>query len=559
MALAQIMIDNNCVHVGDNLELWWTGTEGCVYTVRYVFGSISEVYTTYKGYVTGHATTSVGFLWTIPENFGTEMGRAKTMDGTLYLDCYKNGTLIGTTSATFTVAVDSIIIPTLSAYKTKLEREITITAKSSNMLYTPKLTYSIGSRSGEISLEKEGSYGSSTYTASWTLPMDFASEFPTECSATLLIECATVRSFGGENTLGTVTLRLLLEVPEIVSTMPQIALTLSAVSDLNHTFDGLYIKGKTKVRAVMDATSPYSWIQSCAISSGTKNVEGTEATFDFETDQMTIQGTAIDARGFQGKKEISIRAYPYDRPRVVPASGENKIVCARCNSSGVPDPNGEYVLVKAGRKVSSISKDGVQLNFCKLRYRYKLASAQDYSAWKTLLEEDDTQSTVSMVLDGVVLPVKSAYTFQIGVIDTVGSYSDVTIPISAAKKTPFHLGRGGKNVSVGQYCDYSHEDAFDIGFTTYFNTGIALHTIFESAEPWTGEELSAVVPDADVTAVGRYTLFVAVSDDTPVLCAKIGGIIKGNGVTLCYEEVNGIGKLTMGSISLAVNALYALL
>lgn len=559
MALAQIMIENNCVHVGDSLSLWWTGVKGVTYTIRYVFGSISKVYTTYDGYVTGSATTSVGFLWTIPEDFGTEMGSAKTMDGTLYLDSYNGSTLIGTTYATFTVAADSIIIPTLSAYRVNVGREITITAKSSNMLYTPKLTYSIGSQSGEISLEKEGSYGSSTYTASWTLPMNFASEFPTECSATLLIECATVRSFGGASTLGTVTLRVVLNIPENESTRPQVTLTLSAVNDLNHAFDGLYIKGKTKVRAVMEAASTYSQIQSCAISSGGKTVDGTEAIFDFEADEMVVRATALDARGFQGTGTISVTAYPYDRPRVVPADGENKVVCARCNSSGVPDPEGEYVLVKAGRKVSDISKDGVQLNFCKLRYRYKLASAQDYSSWTTLLEEDDPQNAVSQVLDGVVLSAKSAYTFQIGVIDTVGGYSDATIPVPATKKTLFHLGRGGKNVSVGQYCDYSHEDAFDIGFTTYFNKGVALHTIFEGVEWPSGEDISSVSPDADVSAVGRYTLFVALSGDTPVLCAKIGNRICGTSVKMNYEEVNGIGKLTMGDISVAVNALYALL
>lgn len=558
MALAQIMIENNCVHVGDKLKMRWNGVKGITYTIRYAFGSISDVYVTYDEYALGK-TGSVGFLWLIPEEFGTEMGSAKTMDGTLYLDSYNGSTLIGTTSATFTIAEKSIIIPTLSSYEIDAGKELTITAKSANMFYTPKLTYSIGSRSGEINMDKGGSYGSSTYTKAWTIPMDFASEFPTECSATLLIECATVRSFGGASTLGTVTLRVVLNIPKNESTRPKVTLTLSAVNDLNHAFDGLYIKGKTKVRAVMEAVSTYSQIQSYAISSGAKTVDATEATFDFEADQVSVWATATDARGFEGTATKSVTAYPYDRPRVVPADGENKVVCARCNSSGVPDPKGEYVLVKAGRKVSSISKDGVQLNFCKLRYRYKLASAQDYSSWTTLLEEDDPQNAVSQVLDGVVLSAKSAYTFQIGVIDTVGSYSDATIPVPATKKTLFHLGRGGKNVSVGQYCDYSHEDAFDIGFTTYFNKGVALHTIFEGAELGVEEDISTVVPDADVTAVGRYTLFVAVSGDIPVPCAKIGNKIRGGSVKLHYEEVDGIGKLWMENLSLTVNALYALL
>ena len=154
------------------------------------------------------------------------------------------------------------------------------------MLYTPKLTYSIGSRSGEINMDKGGSYGSSTYTKAWTIPMDFASEFPTECSATLLIKCATVRSFGVASTLGTVTLRVVLNIPKNESTRPKVTMTLSAVNDLNHAFDGLYIKGKTKVRAVMEATSAYSRIESCTLYSSGREKSGTEANLNISFEYL---------------------------------------------------------------------------------------------------------------------------------------------------------------------------------------------------------------------------------------------------------------------------------
>lgn len=64
------------------------------HTLRYAFGSLS-------GTIATNVATSYG--WTIPSSFYTQIPNAKTGTGTIYCDTYNGGTLLGTSSTTFTV------------------------------------------------------------------------------------------------------------------------------------------------------------------------------------------------------------------------------------------------------------------------------------------------------------------------------------------------------------------------------------------------------------------------------------------------------------------------
>ena len=67
------------------------------HNLRYSFGSLSGTI------ATGVATS---YNWTMPTSFYAQIGNAKSKTGTLYVDTYNGGSLVGTKSATFTAMVN---------------------------------------------------------------------------------------------------------------------------------------------------------------------------------------------------------------------------------------------------------------------------------------------------------------------------------------------------------------------------------------------------------------------------------------------------------------------
>ena len=62
-------------------------------------------------------------------------------------------------------------------------------------------------------------------------------------------------------------------------------------------------------------------------------------------------------------------------------------------------------------------------------------------------------------IPSAVFDLKNSYTVQIRAIDDVGEYDIKTFEIPT-QDVALHLGAGGKNVSIGTYCDYSKEYTF---------------------------------------------------------------------------------------------------
>ena len=108
---------------------------------------------------------------------------------------------------------------------------------------------------------------------------------------------------------------------------------------------------------------------------------------------------------------------------------------------------------------------------------------------------------------------------------------------------------------MGKYCDYSRENAFEIGFTTYFDTGIALQPVFSSGEWTVGTELGTAVPQADGSGLDRYTFFLGVCGGEPVWLMKLGTGIFGTGVRINREG----GAAVLTAANAAVTELYAVL
>lgn len=522
------------------------------HTLRYGFGT-----------ETGTIATGVkeSYEWTVPVSLVEQIPNAAIGRGLVFCDTYNGSAYIGTSHVDLTATAPDATMPSVSAESVNMGSSVTINMPRAVPQYKHTLNWVFADANSTID------FGLDTMKT-WQVPLDLAKLIRAKTSDTMKIICIT---YNGTAEVGSKSVLLTLNVPDNEDTKPAAQMTVTAAGDLPAAFDGLFIRGKTGVKADYDASSEYS-----QISSYTTTVEGKKYTGDpaisgllTGSGAVTVTGVVADARGYTRTVQKDITVIPYDKPRVVPYTGESKVVCARCRKDGTLNPKGEYLLIKAGRSYFPVTADGVQRNFCDLRYRHKAASADSYSEWSVLLEKADTESdTVIVVLEGIVPAVKTAYTIQIMAEDDIGGHQTVTIPIPAAI-LPIHGGEGGRNAAIGQYCDYSHTDAFDIAFTTYFNTGIHLRRIFESGTGWSaGQALEDTVPEADVAAVGLYSVFMAVVSGVPVLCLRNGGGIFGGWaadslyairMTYTQSEEGGSSLVLDTAGGKTITALYALL
>ena len=243
-------------------------------------------------------------------------------------------------------------------------------------------------------------------------------------------------------------------------------------------FNSLYIQGKTKLNVSLSATGKYG----AAIKSYWGVVEGkTYNDSSFTTD--VIQGSidksgnlsvdvishAKDSREFTGDASVNIIVIAYSKPLVIPLASENAILCYRVDDNGNRTSKGESVWIKAKRSYYKLGGT----NTCALQWRRKLTTEEwnyDVHLWYDLLEKTATADEYSAMIPGV-FEKEQAYTIQIRTIDDIGDYDIKTLEIPT-EDVALHLGKGGKNVTVGTYCDYSEEYTFRSAWKGIFDEDV---------------------------------------------------------------------------------------
>ena len=246
---------------------------------------------------------------------------------------------------------------------------------------------------------------------------------------------------------------------------------------LPSTFDGLYIQGKSKVDVTLSFVEKYG----AKITAYSANVDGkwtynstkfTSAVIQ-NSGSVKIAGHATDARGFSGYAEQNINVIAYSKPLVIPLDGQNAILCYRSDADGNINGNSTSVRIKAQRSYYSVSGR----NFCALQYRCKLSTEawNDSShPWRVLIPRTETVDQFNGLLSGVEFDVTQSYTIQVRAIDDIGEQDIKTFEVPT-RDVALHLGRGGKNVSVGSYCDYSEDYTFHCEWKAIFDNGIVIN------------------------------------------------------------------------------------
>lgn len=256
------------------------------------------------------------------------------------------------------------------------------------------------------------------------------------------------------------------------ATRPQVGMGITLNNgQLPSTFDGLYIRGKSILTVYLNANGKYGTsIKSywCTVEGKTYN--GTPFTSDVlqGTGKVVVTGYAKDAREFTGSTEREIDVIDYSKPLVIPLASQNAILCYRSDGNGNRTGNSTSVWIKAKRSYYTVNGK----NTCALQWRRKKTTEEwnDGHTWNDLLPKSGTADEYNAMVTGV-FDLKTAYTVQIRAIDDVGDYDIKTFEIPT-QDVALHLGAGGKNVSVGTYCDYSTPYTFFSDWVGIFDKGL---------------------------------------------------------------------------------------
>ena len=251
-------------------------------------------------------------------------------------------------------------------------------------------------------------------------------------------------------------------------------------SHLPDAFGDLIIPGKSKLNVSLSATGKHGAdISSCSCKVWYNLTEykttywGDSFTIYAEKDagSMTFDGYAEDSRNFTGSGSITVLQELYSKPYVRHITGQNEILCYRSNSNGVRTGDSTSVWLKAAIGYYTVQGK----NKCALKWRRKPANEvwdDTKHDWKGLLSRDDTATEYNAMLDGVFDDDK-AYTIQLMAIDDIGEYDIKTLDVPT-RDVALHLGAGGKNVSIGSYCDLSEPYTFHSEWKAIFDKEVIL-------------------------------------------------------------------------------------
>ena len=264
---------------------------------------------------------------------------------------------------------------------------------------------------------------------------------------------------------------------ENTATKPSVNINVSLNNgSLDKKFDGMYIQGKSRLDIELSASGKYgASIQQNSYSAtvGGKTYYNKKFTSDVirNSGSVKITGRAKDSRQFTGSAETTVNFVEYSKPLVFPIGSENAIQCYRSDANGNRDGESTSLWLKANRFYYGLNGK----NKCRLYWRYKLASEawDDGHEWRELLSSDYPTNDYNASLDAgdYEFHILEAYTIQVMAEDDIGERDIKTLDVST-RDVALHLGKGGKNVAVGTYCDTSVPYTFYSEWDAIFNNDV---------------------------------------------------------------------------------------
>lgn len=410
--------------------------------------------------------------------------------------------------------IPRVSVPTLSASSVNFGSKITIYTNRKSSSFTHHLYYSVNG-GDEVGITPN--IGSS-YT--WTVPYDLMSNIPNAKSATIMFRLYT---FSGETNIGNNTINFTATVPDNSTTRPSLTIdSLIPVSNLSSPFDTLFIQGKSKVQANFTCAGKYgASIKTCTMSVDGKSYGSSNdytSAYLSSYGEKTVTITTTDSRGISNSISQNITVIAYSDPKI------QDVVAVRCDVDGNQTTSGTYLKIIAKRNYSKVVSDGVQKNFCKIRYRYKIASASSYSSWVVILAGDalDSDEIVTGALLGA-LSNASSYLVQVQAIDDVGKYGLTTISIPT-ERVYWHRDGARNSLTFGGYVE--EDNTFAIADGIEFKV---------KSEKWVSLGLSANVAESEYTfgrADGKGCHYRVVNGNHVFVAFNCAFTYSGSSITL---------------------------
>jgi len=332
-----------------------------------------------------------------------------------------------TTGGSAEVELDTI--PRASSIKaitgTTLGQVCTVTWIPLSAVFYYKVVYRIGEWEGESSIVH---LDATQYTYDQQLPLEAARQIVDSKEGTMVVSLFTYADSEGVTQVGDAdTVECMVTIPDTVK--PTTHMTLTPVGNLPARFDGLYLQGRSRVKAEITAEYQYDAQHGSIDMTINGKTYGEEEDYTSEylstSGKVSVVGRAVDSRGFEGIVEDEISVIPYANPKLLNVSVE------RCDEDGNITDSGTYLLIKAKRSYSPVKDADVQKNFCAIQYRYKTGAATQWpDEWEDLLGAEylSTDAVSSAPLLGT-FSEKTTYEVQVMAIDYVGGTASTTVTI----------------------------------------------------------------------------------------------------------------------------------
>lgn len=370
---------------------------------------------------------------------------------------------------------------------TTIPRASTITSASTvtlgsrcKIIWTPasatfyyKVKFSLGSWSFTTEAFKPGITSAYTYTG-YPIPMDVASKFPENTSATMTATLYTYSDSGTTQVGSASSKEFTVTLPENESTMPTIRMTLSPDTPYKK-FASLYLQGISRVKATFEGEGKYgaSIVAYSLQVEGGRYVEPYISNILAQSGESTVVGFVSDSRWFGNNTSQKINVIAYESPYISPSSGYTKVICERCTSAGIASDSGTYLHIKGKRNFTKINTNGI-VNTCSVRCRYK----REGGSWShgsgegvSVLSSDTTTDEFDVILPNIVSDPKVIYIVEVNIVD------DTNLPVVVEFKIPseyvdFELRDGGKGLGLGKHA--TEENLLDCDWNAKFRKDLSI-------------------------------------------------------------------------------------
>ena len=404
--------------------------------------------------------------WRVPD-LADKINNATSGPMTITCVTYNGSTAVGTKTVSLTVQVPKAVMPDFPNGDVIIGAGNPIATNGGSANFSYACTYSFNGLTGNCY------EGTSNGGIVWWTPYSLASAIPSSVEGHGYI---TLYTYNGTALVDYQILPFKAIVPDNSTTKPTFAennFVLTPTGSIPSTLSGIFIQGKTGVKASFTASSTYSNVASYKLSADGRVYDGNPAESQVLTrdGNIDVVGTVYDARGYYTSLTKTITVYPYFNPSIEPYSGDSSIICERSDGSGVYSDSGTYLHIRAKRKYALVIVDGVQKNFCELKYRYK-AEGGSWSDYKPILSGTNTATDVIEVVEtDVVTQTDKSYLIELVATDTIsGASVPYEFPIGTDKVT-LHLRQGGKGVAFGKYSE-GEDELLECAWKAEFDKGI---------------------------------------------------------------------------------------